>query len=33
MAEVGRRQVEEIDDEEKLGEPEVRAHPEMDEAK
>ena len=32
MAEVGQREVEEIDDEQELGEPEVGADPEVDEA-
>lgn len=32
VAEVGEAEVEEVDDEQQLGEPEVRAHPEVDEA-
>lgn len=33
VAEVGSREVGKVDDEEELGEPKVRAHPEMDESK
>jgi hypothetical protein len=32
VAEVRKAEVEEVDDEQQLGEPEVRAHPEVDEA-
>lgn len=32
VAEVGEAEVEEVDDEQQLGDPEVRAHPEVDEA-
>jgi hypothetical protein len=32
VSEVGEGQVEEVDDDEEQGEPEVRAHPQVDEA-